>query len=106
MGMFDTILYSGKLPDGFEPPPNFDFQTKDLECFLSYYIIMEDTRLIHALHKRLIGPVYPYNGVLHFYTFCTPEGEHQYFCMVANGKCGPIFLSEYEMGEYHKTHPI
>lgn len=59
MGMFDYIICEYPLPDGFTASD--EFQSKDLDCMLSSYIITSDGRLI------LDNIDCHYDGTLNFY---------------------------------------
>lgn len=103
MGMFDEIRYFEKLPDGFVAPPNFYFQTKDLENTLDRFKVLKGSRLLTWDEgERLIGPTYQYTGELFFYTYCTTAGDHEYFCKVKDGVLGPVFLSIPEMNNFYE----
>jgi hypothetical protein len=47
MGMYDTIYSRIALPD-CDLPPEADYQTKDLDCFLEHYLIDTDGRLLRC----------------------------------------------------------
>ncbi len=65
MGMFDNITCHYPLPDGFNDQERIDdFQTKDLDCDLSRYVITKDGQLIHAGEQDMTG----FTGTIEFYT--------------------------------------
>lgn len=45
MGMFDYLVCEADLPDGWQPPAGFLFQTKDFDCVLDKHRITKDGRL-------------------------------------------------------------
>lgn len=61
MGMYDEVVCSHALPDGWNPAGHV-FQTKDTDCDLDRYVLEVDGRL------TLDGEPIPFHGALNFYT--------------------------------------
>lgn len=80
MGMFDYIECEYPLPDGFVPPPGWEFQTKDTEAmYMEVYRITKDGRLIHEACDYEIVPEEerPYYGKPEFEGFLKIAGSQR-----------------------------
>lgn len=50
MGMFDYVKCEYPMPEGFEDVQDAAHQTKDLECYMTNYLITREGRLVE--HRR------------------------------------------------------
>jgi len=95
MGMYDSIYCDYPLPKkGFEQS---EFQTKDFECSLHYYVILASGdlhRLVpnedvsdHLLRRKdfTVGDFHDYTGSCHFYDYLEPDGWIAFEVFFRNG---------------------
>jgi hypothetical protein len=76
MGMFDEIKVEFPMPEDWQTWQAKTFQTKDLECLLSHFVITADGRLVHEEDGQ---EVEDYHGDIIFYKFDESEIELVYF---------------------------
>jgi hypothetical protein len=72
MGMFDTVRFRYRMPDGVT---GADFQTKDLECECEFYEISPEGRLLRWQKNGELKDT-EYDGML---TLSASDGYHLYF---------------------------
>lgn len=99
MGMFDHVVCRVQLPDGWEPPADDGFQSKDFDCFLATYVITEGGLLMRHggwLEENEAGESPPptiveFHGTFRFYG-CepAPPGKigawHEYEAKFTDGR--------------------
>ena len=72
MGMFDTVRFRYRMPDGVT---GTDFQTDDLDCKCEFYEISSEGRLLRWQKNGELKDT-EYNGML---TLSASDGYHLYF---------------------------
>ncbi|HDT0661711.1 TPA: hypothetical protein QIB60_004397 [Enterobacter cloacae subsp. dissolvens] len=72
MGMFDTVRFRYRMPDGVT---GTDFQTDDLDCECDFYEISPEGRLLRWQKNDELKDT-EYNGML---TLSANDGYHLYF---------------------------
>ncbi|HCJ7367796.1 hypothetical protein [Enterobacter cloacae complex sp. 2022EL-00788] len=72
MGIFDTVTFRYRLPDGVT---GTEFQTKDLDCQCEFYEISPEGRLLGWQKNDDLKDT-EYNGML---TLSASDGYHLYF---------------------------
>lgn len=72
MGMFDTVRFRYRMPDGVT---GTDFQTDDLDCECEFYEISPEGRLLRWQKNGELKDT-EYNGML---TLSASDGYHLYF---------------------------
>jgi hypothetical protein len=106
MGLFDWVKCEYTLPDGFQPPGEYDdFQTKTFDDpYMEHYAITREGRLLHRFVCYDITPAEErhradqwedtgFHGDLEFGTYNTEtKEEHQYIARFTGGRLSWIHL--------------
>jgi len=90
MGMFDEVIFTRPMPDGYTAEASF--QTKDMQCELATYRVFDDGRMLKMTNgwtedAPLDPPVdTDFHGWLNFYDLDKDGGWHEYNAKFTDGR--------------------